>query len=160
MPSSHGSGFSYCGAQAQSWGASVVVSTGLVASRPMGSSGTRNWTHVPGIGKRILNHWTTREVPQPSLFKSSGKWVIQSLYFGGLMPGQSYRPFNMNRFRRLCFVIPKPKFLNCARENNSVLWIGIIEVLGLQLFLFLVLLFIYDSLFFQLYWDIIDMKHL
>ena len=27
------------------------------------SSPTRNWTHVPCIGRPIFNHWTTREVP-------------------------------------------------------------------------------------------------
>ena len=27
----------------------------------MESSWTRNWTHVPCIGRQILNHWTTRE---------------------------------------------------------------------------------------------------
>ena len=28
----------------------------------MGSSWTRNQTHVPCIGRQILNHWTIREV--------------------------------------------------------------------------------------------------
>ena len=27
------------------------------------SSGTRDWTTVPWIGRQILNHWTTREAP-------------------------------------------------------------------------------------------------
>ena len=35
----------------------------------MESSQTRNWTHVPCIGRQILNHWTTRGMP-PALFKS------------------------------------------------------------------------------------------
>ena len=30
----------------------------------MGSSWTRDQTQVPCIGRRILNHWTTREAPQ------------------------------------------------------------------------------------------------
>ena len=29
---------------------------------------TRDWTHVPCIGRRILNHWTTREVPSFAFF--------------------------------------------------------------------------------------------
>ena len=29
----------------------------------MGSSRTRDWTSVPCIGRHILNHWTTRDVP-------------------------------------------------------------------------------------------------
>ena len=35
---------------------------GLVAPRYVGSSWTRDGTHVPCIGRWILNHWTTREV--------------------------------------------------------------------------------------------------
>ena len=35
---------------------------GLVALRQVGSSQTRARTRVPCIGRRILNHWTTREV--------------------------------------------------------------------------------------------------
>ena len=37
--------------------------SGLAASWPVGSSGNRNQTQVPCIGRRILNHWTTREGP-------------------------------------------------------------------------------------------------
>ena len=37
---------------------------GLVAPRHVGSSRTRDRTHVPCIGRSILNHWTTREVPR------------------------------------------------------------------------------------------------
>ena len=36
---------------------------GLVAPRPVGSSQTRARTRVPCIGRRILNHRATREVP-------------------------------------------------------------------------------------------------
>ena len=34
----------------------------LVALRHVGSSWTRDWTHVLCISRRISNHWTTREV--------------------------------------------------------------------------------------------------
>ena len=37
--------------------------SGLVALQHMGSSRTKDWIHVPYIGKWILNHRTTREVP-------------------------------------------------------------------------------------------------
>ena len=37
--------------------------TGLVAPRHVGSSRTRDRTCDPSIGRRILNHCTTREVP-------------------------------------------------------------------------------------------------
>ena len=39
---------------------SVVVGTGLVAPRHVGSSRTRDRTRVPCIGRRILNHCATR----------------------------------------------------------------------------------------------------
>ena len=32
----------------------------------VGSSQTRDWSHIPCIGRQILNHWTTREIP-PSI---------------------------------------------------------------------------------------------
>ena len=35
------------------------------------SSQTRNWTHVPCMGRQILNQWTTREVPMFWLLR---KW--------------------------------------------------------------------------------------
>ena len=40
--------------------------TGLVAPRHVGYSGTRARTRVPCIGRRILNHYATRE----ALFKN------------------------------------------------------------------------------------------
>ena len=36
----------------------------LVALRPVGFSLTWDGSHVPCIGRQILNHWTTREVAQ------------------------------------------------------------------------------------------------
>ena len=36
---------------------------GLVTPRYVESSWSRDQTHAPCIGKQILNHWTTREVP-------------------------------------------------------------------------------------------------
>ena len=39
--------------------------TGSVAPWHVGSSWTREGTHVSCIGRWILNHWTTREVPSP-----------------------------------------------------------------------------------------------
>ena len=42
---------------------------GLVALWHVGSSRTRDRTCVPCIGRQILNHWTTREVPFSEHFK-------------------------------------------------------------------------------------------
>ena len=50
--------FSSCGAWAQQFWL-----TGLVALQHVGSSQTRNLTHVPCVGRQILRHWTTRKVP-------------------------------------------------------------------------------------------------
>ena len=44
--------------------------TGLVAPQHVGSSRTRAQTHVPCIGRLILNHFATREVPTQVAFNS------------------------------------------------------------------------------------------
>ena len=68
-------GFSSCGTRAQQlWlmgsraQAQQLWHTGLVAPQHVGSSRTRARTRVPCIGKRILNHCTTREVPLHLIF--------------------------------------------------------------------------------------------
>ena len=40
------------------------------------SSLTRDQTHIPYIGRQIINHWTTREVPM------SPGWYKQTTYLG------------------------------------------------------------------------------
>ena len=75
---SHCGGFSCCGARALGAWASVVVAhglsscgsqaqqlwcVGLVTPRHVGYSWTRERTCVPYIGRQILNHCATREVP-------------------------------------------------------------------------------------------------
>ena len=63
-------GFSSCGSRAQLlWlagsraQAQQLWCMGLVAPRHMGSSQTRAQTRVPCIGRGVLNHYATREVP-------------------------------------------------------------------------------------------------
>ena len=63
-------GFSSCGSRAQQlWlvgsraQAQQLQHSGLVALRQVGSSRTRARTHVPCIGRQILNHCAAREVP-------------------------------------------------------------------------------------------------
>ena len=60
---SHYRGLSCCGAQAPDVQAQQLWLTGLVAPRHVGSSQTRARTHVPCIGRQILNHCATREAP-------------------------------------------------------------------------------------------------
>ena len=40
--------------------------TGLITLRHVGSPQTRDRTRAPCVGRRILNHWTTRESPKLS----------------------------------------------------------------------------------------------
>ena len=68
-------GFSSCGTQAQQlWlagsraQAQQLWHTGLVAPQHVGSSQTGAQTHVPCIGRQILNHCATREVLYLSIF--------------------------------------------------------------------------------------------
>ena len=52
---------------------------GLVALWHVGSSWTRDWAPVPCIGRWILNHWTTREVPPGYWFLINCLWLIKDL---------------------------------------------------------------------------------
>ena len=44
------------------------------------SSLTRNWIQVPGIARRILNHWTTRKSWSVVFFLKQSKCCIKSYY--------------------------------------------------------------------------------
>ena len=61
---SRNAGFSTCSMWVQKLGC-----RGLVTPWHVESLQTRDWTHVPCIGRWILNHWVTREFP-PKYFKS------------------------------------------------------------------------------------------
>ena len=58
---SHYRGPSHCRAQAPDTQAQQLWLMGLVTPRHVGSSQTRARTHVPCIGRQILNHCATRE---------------------------------------------------------------------------------------------------
>ena len=51
-----------------SCGSQYLWHTGLAALRHLGSSWTRDRTHVSCIGRQILYHWTTREAPSSIFF--------------------------------------------------------------------------------------------
>ena len=80
------SGLPCCRAQALGHSGSGVVAcglsswqhTGVVASQHVGSSQTRGGTHVPCIGKQILNHWTTKE-PTHRLFREKKLFFFYSI---------------------------------------------------------------------------------
>ena len=70
---SHYRGLSCCGAQAPDAQAQQLWLTGPVAPRHVGSSQTRARTHVPCIGRQILNHCATREAPQICFYDSKSQ---------------------------------------------------------------------------------------
>ena len=51
---------------------------GLVAPQHVGSSRARAQTGVPSIGRWILNHCATREVPY-SIFLKLGSWALADI---------------------------------------------------------------------------------
>ena len=63
----HGLSFSSCGSQTL---ACRLECTGLAASRHVGSYQTGDRTHVPCIGRQILNHWTTGDVSLWNFYNS------------------------------------------------------------------------------------------
>ena len=82
-------GFSSCGSRALERRLSSCGARGLAAPRHVGSSRTRARTRVPCIGRRILNHCATREVPTLTFllhtlsFECHGSPVMMKLQFGG-----------------------------------------------------------------------------
>ena len=66
---SHHNSFPCPGAQVLAHRLLWLWHMGLVALRHVGSPQTRDRTHFPCVGRWILNHWITREVP-PSLLKA------------------------------------------------------------------------------------------
>jgi len=46
---------------------------GLVVLQHVGCSWSRGQTHVPCIGRQILNHWSTRKIP---MFGQLNEWIL------------------------------------------------------------------------------------
>ena len=67
---SHCGGLSRCGSQALVHRPQWLWLPGLAALQRVESSRTKDQTHVPCIGRWILNHWTSREVLL-SIFKEN-----------------------------------------------------------------------------------------
>lgn len=57
-----------CSSWAPECGLSSCGIIGLTVLRYMESSVTKDWTRVPCISRRIVNHWTTQGSPDPFLF--------------------------------------------------------------------------------------------
>ena len=80
----------HCGIQTLS-----LWHTGSVAPQHVGSyslwdlsSSTGDWTCIPCIARRMLNHWTSREVPLPPILDASHLSQL-----GSLTPASSVTPF-------------------------------------------------------------------
>ena len=76
---SHGGGFSCYKAWALGMWTPQLWRLGLVAPRHVGSSGTRDRTCVPCIGRQTLDHQTTREALQNEFIKKNfffNKWCL------------------------------------------------------------------------------------
>ena len=69
---SHCGGFSCCRAQALGHAGSVVVTSGFSCFTACGIFPDQDQTCVPCIGRRVLNHRTTREVLRKPPFKVRG----------------------------------------------------------------------------------------
>ena len=101
-------GFSGCGSRAQQlWltgsrpQAQQLWCMGLVDLRHVGSSQTRDRTRVPCIGRRVLNHCATREVPP----------IFLGFAFMLYQPPLLLTPFPINDFDWISFIqIPFPRF--------------------------------------------------
>ena len=87
---SHCGGFSCCGAQAQQ-----LWRRGLVTPRHVGSSWTRAQTHVPCVGRRILNHCTTGK-PRTSLLSTF--YIILKVMIYGRNPGSFNTTCTQNNY--------------------------------------------------------------
>ena len=121
---------------------------GLVAPQHVGSSWTRGRTHVPCIGRRILNHWATREgLCMPVLIQSVGP--LHSCHPGLSLPSPCDLPFWMplSGFPHLppdelipssCSIVFSSGFLRKGTESSYFLVQGCVWnvfILLLQLFI-------------------------
>ena len=102
--------------------------TGLVALRQVGSSRTRDQTRVPCIGRWILNHCATREVPIPPLiFNDSVKDSknLKGLYL--VLLGLQLSCLNLSHKSRDCLLLVrvpdlkaiKPTLADLSSENQQ-----------------------------------------
>ena len=93
----HGGGFPCCRARALDTQTSGVVAQGSAAPRLVGSSLTRDWTHVHCVGRWILTHWTTRKCHLPAflvsflpcfsrLFIEQPEWLFKMHGWPGQLP--------------------------------------------------------------------------
>ena len=70
------------------------------------NSPTRGRTHVPCIGRWILNHWTVREVPSCSLLSTCYTFQLSQSYFGASSSfWMSYSVFVPKESHSICLIL-------------------------------------------------------
>ena len=68
---------------------------------------TRDWTHVPCIGRWILNHWTIREVPSCSLLSTCYTFRLSKSYFSASYSfWMNYSVFVPKESHSICLILP------------------------------------------------------
>ena len=131
---SHCRGLSCCGAQAPDAQAQQLWLTGLVAPRHVGSSQTRARTHVPCIGRQILNHCATREALknilklEENLTREKERTKLSIINKNFI--AQSYQPISVNV---ISFLKNKVKFHYEKLFLISFLQQILFEICGYQL---------------------------
>ena len=98
---------------------------GLAASQHVESSQSRDPSLVPDIGRRILNHWTTREVPyNSSIFNFLRK--IHFAFHGGWTKLHSYQQY------------PKVPFSSHPHQHLLLVFLIIAILTGMRWYLIVV----------------------
>ena len=112
---------------------------GLIALAHVESSHTRDWTHVPWIGRQILNHCTTREVlrvsvlglpsyqvPFPLLCVGKGGECLRSVYKKAQRSTLS--PWSLRSIIRPCSQrsspVPKSYFKSSSTKSTQEKVVG------------------------------------
>ena len=84
---------------------------GLGATQQVGSSQTKDRTHVLCIGRRILNHWVTREVRQP------GFCCKTPMYLGSPLTASSEQSLS---YLRGCPLGPESTATHQIKHNSQL----------------------------------------
>ena len=124
-----GAGFSSCSTCAQ-WlrlegsrvRAQLLRSVGLTAPQHVESSWTRDWTHVPYIGRQILNHWDHQGSPIPTFFWSCfqiGRFCMlgRSTYIPDKCLVQFSPPCDCRLLECICQLFPWSLMVKCPTSQ-------------------------------------------
>ena len=124
---------------------------------------TRDWTHVPYIGRQILNHWTTREVLITVILKiNMCRPLFFSFYFQNILTILVSLHFHINYKNSLSMSIKTPTTiligtaLNLQFRTNY----NILTELNLPVYEYGILLLLSICLFFSVLWFLLYFVHI